>query len=47
MKTLFIKNSSNRKLSDSEPIDCTYASIQGTCPDSCELKAALLFKLKD
>jgi hypothetical protein len=35
---IYVKNSENSKISGSERVDSTYASIEATCPSSCSLK---------
>lgn len=35
---IYVTNSKNSKLTNSEQVDCTYAPIEKTCPDSCEMK---------
>lgn len=36
---IYTKNSKNNKLSNNLKVDCTYVSIEKTCPDSCPMKA--------
>ena len=36
--SIYVHGSSNSKLSEKGNVDCTYASIDRTCPESCELK---------
>ncbi len=35
---VYISDSKNRKIARNEKVDATYASIDHSCPDSCELK---------
>lgn len=35
---IYVENSENSKISGSERVDSTYASIEATCPSSCSLK---------
>ncbi len=35
---IYVQGSHNTKLSADGKVDCTYTSIQKTCPDTCELK---------
>lgn len=35
---LYVQGSHNKKLSADGKVDCTYTSIQKTCPETCELK---------
>ena len=34
----YVHGTQNKKLSSTGSMDCTYVSIRGSCPDSCELK---------
>lgn len=35
---IYVKDSKNAKLAGSKKVDCTYAPIKNTCPNSCPLK---------
>lgn len=36
--TSYVSNSGNRKITGSKKVDSTYASVKGTCPNTCPMK---------